>query len=281
MSNNPTETTEEKTKRLIGFTRTEITIIAITLVFISFAPFIFTRYGYIVFNAETGAIGDTIGGITAPFVNMLAAYLVYKSFTAQIKANLDQRAAHNEQMAQLNKEHSFNYISNYYDLVTGEYKTTGENAPFDPSKVEQVRKLAFEYLNKTGQSKQELEKLKLFKKKNYQIEKEIRQVEEGLLLAKNELNHNLLIFLEPLVSQVQNQLNFLLELKKSNLDQGIKFFYQQDCNRIFNKMEYSTIHTPSWKEYFTEITEDLKIETQFKLRVLSAKSLEFQEAVKH
>lgn len=36
---------------------------------------------------NTGQIGDTIGGITAPFVGLLSAYLVYISFKAQIAAN--------------------------------------------------------------------------------------------------------------------------------------------------------------------------------------------------
>ncbi len=36
---------------------------------------------------NTGEIGDTIGGITAPFINGLAAILVFIAFKAQIKAN--------------------------------------------------------------------------------------------------------------------------------------------------------------------------------------------------
>ena len=41
-----------------------------------------------IFNfSTTGQIGDTIGGITAPFINGLAAILVFIAFKAQIKAN--------------------------------------------------------------------------------------------------------------------------------------------------------------------------------------------------
>lgn len=36
---------------------------------------------------ETGQIGDTIGGITAPFVNLLGAILVYLALKAQVQAN--------------------------------------------------------------------------------------------------------------------------------------------------------------------------------------------------
>ncbi len=39
---------------------------------------------------QTGQIGDTIGGITAPIVNLIGAVLIYFSFKEQIKANNNQ-----------------------------------------------------------------------------------------------------------------------------------------------------------------------------------------------
>lgn len=58
------------------------------IVLIIISPYIFTHYSsFIKFDSDSAAIGDTIGGITAPFVNVLAAILVYLSFKAQIKAN--------------------------------------------------------------------------------------------------------------------------------------------------------------------------------------------------
>jgi hypothetical protein len=51
-------------------------------------PILFTRaWGYYKFDDSTGVIGDTIGGLTAPFIGLFSAYLVYKSFQAQIEAN--------------------------------------------------------------------------------------------------------------------------------------------------------------------------------------------------
>lgn len=63
-------------------------ILVVGIVLIVFAPFILTRQGceYLDFT-NTGQIGDTIGGITAPIVNLIAAILVYYAFTAQVKAN--------------------------------------------------------------------------------------------------------------------------------------------------------------------------------------------------
>jgi hypothetical protein len=37
--------------------------------------------------SNTGQIGDTIGGLTAPFLNFFAAILIYKSFKEQVTAN--------------------------------------------------------------------------------------------------------------------------------------------------------------------------------------------------
>ena len=61
-------------------------IIITNLLFIVISPFLFTRSGYIDFT-HTGNIGDTIGGITAPFINILNAFLIYITFKEQQKAN--------------------------------------------------------------------------------------------------------------------------------------------------------------------------------------------------
>ncbi|WP_255078301.1 hypothetical protein [Lacihabitans sp. CCS-44] len=52
-------------------------------------PIIFSIRGCesLAFDANTGVIGDTIGGITAPFINFLGAILVYLALNEQIKAN--------------------------------------------------------------------------------------------------------------------------------------------------------------------------------------------------
>lgn len=51
-------------------------------------PYFLTQFtGFISFNTKTGAIGDTIGGITAPVVGLLGAILVYYALRQQIIAN--------------------------------------------------------------------------------------------------------------------------------------------------------------------------------------------------
>lgn len=58
-------------------------------------PAILTQTGYVVFDfSNLGQVGDTIGGITSPFVGLLSAYLIYKAFIIQVEANKIQSRNH-------------------------------------------------------------------------------------------------------------------------------------------------------------------------------------------
>lgn len=55
------------------------------------APLVFTQFSSaITFDTNSGAIGDTIGGITAPFISFIGAILIYISFQEQVKSNKQQ-----------------------------------------------------------------------------------------------------------------------------------------------------------------------------------------------
>lgn len=75
-------------------------------------PFILTRPAILpTLNfSETGQIGDTIGGLTAPIINLLGAILVYFSFQQQIKANEIQRKALDEEIKRSEGERRYNSI---------------------------------------------------------------------------------------------------------------------------------------------------------------------------
>jgi hypothetical protein len=65
-----------------------IAIIIVIIIIIFFFPYFFTRPAFSEYNFSTfGQIGDTIGGITSPFINGLAAILVYIAFKEQKKSN--------------------------------------------------------------------------------------------------------------------------------------------------------------------------------------------------
>jgi hypothetical protein len=59
------------------------------LLFVLIAPYLFTQYQLLpgLDFENTGQIGDTIGGITSPIINVFAALLVYAAFKAQVRAN--------------------------------------------------------------------------------------------------------------------------------------------------------------------------------------------------
>lgn len=60
--------------------------VGIVLVILFCVPLLLTQF-HIVDFTKTGNIGDTIGGITAPFLSLLGSVLVFIAFKEQIKAN--------------------------------------------------------------------------------------------------------------------------------------------------------------------------------------------------
>ena len=66
-----------------------------------FGPWLFTRqyhgdWSFFDFS-QTGQIGDTIGGITAPIVGLVSIFLLWWTFRAQLKFNEDQEKINKEQ----------------------------------------------------------------------------------------------------------------------------------------------------------------------------------------
>ncbi|RLD60618.1 MAG: hypothetical protein DRJ01_09330 [Bacteroidetes bacterium] len=91
--------------------------IGILLIFISL--YIFTRPA--IFESwdfsSTGQVGDTIGGITAPLINLIGAFLVYISFQAQINANRIQSQALEDEKKRNSTNNQFEkYLSLFEDI---------------------------------------------------------------------------------------------------------------------------------------------------------------------
>lgn len=69
-------------------TTNKILILLFTgIALVIFAPYIFTRELGLISFKDTGTIGDTIGGITAPITSLIGSTLVYFALKAQIDAN--------------------------------------------------------------------------------------------------------------------------------------------------------------------------------------------------
>lgn len=79
------------------------------------------------FGPNTGPIGDTIGGLTAPFIGLLSAILVYISFQEQVKANRLVQVQITEETLRRNLQESFEKIErlkgelreNTFDFIEG------------------------------------------------------------------------------------------------------------------------------------------------------------------
>lgn len=63
-------------------------VLLILFIIVLLLPIILTKIpGFLVDFSETGQIGDTIGGITAPFIGLIAGYLTFLAFHEQYKSN--------------------------------------------------------------------------------------------------------------------------------------------------------------------------------------------------
>lgn len=77
-------------------------------------PILFTLpLGWLDFT-NTGNIGDTIGGITAPFINILGAILVFLALKAQILANLVIQDQIDRQDSEKKLEDESKQLNQYY-----------------------------------------------------------------------------------------------------------------------------------------------------------------------
>lgn len=87
------KTLKRFSKRNVYDNKTEtIGIIIFLIVGIIVFPWIFTQSIFSVYNcSDTGQIGDTIGGITSPFINGIGAVLVYLAFKEQVNSSNSAR----------------------------------------------------------------------------------------------------------------------------------------------------------------------------------------------
>lgn len=98
-------------------------ILSVGVLLVLISPYLFTRgLGWISFE-NTGPIGDTIGGITAPIVNLIGAILVYYAFLVQIDANklILQQIKDEKEEQKINQNR--NYVFEVYKLLKEEFST--------------------------------------------------------------------------------------------------------------------------------------------------------------
>lgn len=108
------ENTKSSSENVLRYAKV-VLLIGIPIILIS--PFIFTRsLGFVSFT-ETGQIGDTIGGLTAPIVNLIGAILVYFALYAQIEANKIVQNQIEEQKKDALESKNFNSLFEIFKQV--------------------------------------------------------------------------------------------------------------------------------------------------------------------
>ena len=248
MEDSKKETHEQKVQQLIGFSRNEKIGIGLLLLFIATSPIIFSQFSSIYSFESTGPIGDTIGGITAPFVNLLAAYLVYKSFTAQIRANAQQRQDHDEQMSHLNKEHRFNYINNLFSLIKEDCIANGvnnENRTY-------LRHINNHIYNFYREVYSEYTVLKNKRNLSSFEKRRLVQLEPNVEKSNKALNLRIAEPLRLIEGNALNILELINEIDKSDLEVGIRAFYK---NQIQNLVYFLDFHL-FYDDKFIEMIEN-------------------------
>jgi hypothetical protein len=92
---------------------TAVIVLAVGLACMVVAPFLFTRRGFISFS-ETGQIGETIGGVTAPITSLIGSILVFLALKAQVTANNITRGQITNQKLEEQRKKEVVYTSNAY-----------------------------------------------------------------------------------------------------------------------------------------------------------------------
>jgi hypothetical protein len=89
----------------------------IALIVTAFMPYLLTRSLGLTSFIETGPIGDTIGGITAPFTNIIGSVLVFFALKAQIASNEMTRKQFEQQSVDEFERKNLIYISEQLNII--------------------------------------------------------------------------------------------------------------------------------------------------------------------
>lgn len=239
---------KEPVRFTIELKRKWIILLVVYLVLIIFSPVLFSKIStWISFDASSGAIGDTIGGITAPFINLFAAFLVYLSFNAQIKAN-----------QQLNKENEFNYIVNLFNLVKTDFEE--RNTTHLGSRPVSNLKYIYDWMLSYESKDRFISNLNL----RYKESDPTNLYDERY--RKAEINNRVREPFQVVRSQLFTLKDLIGEIRKSNLENGLKNFYRFQIESMLFKMDLWLLLNPAFLEKMEsmDILEGLEIQAAYR-----------------
>jgi hypothetical protein len=93
--------------------RIALVVLIVGVIAMFAAPFLFTRNWFISFT-ETGQIGDTIGGITAPISSLVGSILVFLALKSQVVANKITQEQIRDQQSEERRKKEIAYVSDLY-----------------------------------------------------------------------------------------------------------------------------------------------------------------------
>jgi hypothetical protein len=222
-------------------------VLILYLIFIAFSPIIFSKfYSGVIFTSESGAIGDTIGGITAPFINLLAAFLVYLSFKEQIRAN-----------DKLSRENSFNYISNLFNLIINSIKEKTLYKYTITIKGKEIDKITESLVEWIINWLQALKNDELFGQRISVVKQQIPKEYEPSVKARI-INKQLDESLFDLFRKLVDLHNLEKEINTALLDDGMKSHYILTISKMLNYLELRPLLL-----YFKQFNSILELGSHF------------------
>ncbi len=133
-----------------------IILLLFSSTFIFTMPSLFSGFDF----RETGQIGDTIGGITAPIINLIGAILVYLSFRVQNKANEIQYELLNKEIENQNRDRNFQVSIELFNEIKSDYKNLNIESTQKPDHIFHGQSALNVYVNRIDASeKEEIEDL--------------------------------------------------------------------------------------------------------------------------
>ena len=106
---------------MTNLSKIALTVLIVGVICMVVAPLLFTALGYTL--TETGDLGDSIGGITAPISSLVGSILVFLALRGQIVANRITQRQIQDQKVEEEMKKEVSYISELYKYFVNSIQT--------------------------------------------------------------------------------------------------------------------------------------------------------------
>lgn len=247
----------------IRLSKSEWILFIVFGIIIFFIPIILTSEFGLASFTNTGEIGDTIGGTTAPFLGFFGSILVYLALKAQIEANEQVRLQFEKQETDSKVEKRIEYFKSRSNTILNEINN------FYYSYIDDHQKAANKKLNYKG-SQAILMLLKNSKNTFYGQKKVLSP---DLVEPKLKELESLLVFFKITIHEIIND-KILDENIKSELSKFLKFIFESKLRNNFKSVEeFKSKHNESCPHncgnfhgipsYLFDLIDNIKVKIDF------------------